>query len=69
MAALEDVFAKTMPAEMGFDYKDMSFQEQQAQKGVPPTVIFGLSLLFVFLILAAQYESGRCRSASFSARR
>jgi HAE1 family hydrophobic/amphiphilic exporter-1 len=57
MAALEDVFAKTMPAEMGFDYKDMSFQEQQAQKGVPPTVIFGLSLLFVFLILAAQYES------------
>jgi hydrophobic/amphiphilic exporter-1 (mainly G- bacteria), HAE1 family len=57
MAALEDVFAKTMPSEMGFDYKDMSFQEQQAQKGVPPTVIFGLSLLFVFLILAAQYES------------
>jgi HAE1 family hydrophobic/amphiphilic exporter-1 len=57
MAALEDVFAKTMPAEMGFDYKDMSFQEQQAQKGVPPTVIFGLSLLFVLLILAAQYES------------
>jgi hydrophobic/amphiphilic exporter-1 (mainly G- bacteria), HAE1 family len=57
MAALEDVFAKTMPREMGFDYKDISFQEQQAQKGVPPTVIFGLSLLFVFLILAAQYES------------
>jgi HAE1 family hydrophobic/amphiphilic exporter-1 len=57
MAALEDVFAKTMPSEMGFDYKDMSFQEKQAQQGVPPTVIFGLSLLFVFLILAAQYES------------
>jgi len=57
MAALEDVFAKTMPKEMGFDYKDMSFQEQQAQKGVPPAAIFGLSLLFVFLILAAQYES------------
>ena len=57
MAALEDVFAKTMPSEMGFDYKDMSFQEQQAQKGESPTVIFGLSLLFVFLILAAQYES------------
>jgi len=57
MAALEDVFAKTMPSEMGYDYKDMSFQEQQAQKGVPPAAIFGLSLLFVFLILAAQYES------------
>jgi HAE1 family hydrophobic/amphiphilic exporter-1 len=35
----------------------MSFQEQQASKGVPPSVVFGLSLLFVFLILAAQYES------------
>src|SRR6202166_4680267 len=57
MAALEDVFVQTMPKEMGFDYKDMSFQEQQAQKGVPPAAIFGLSLLFVFLILAAQYES------------
>ena len=57
MAMLEDVFAKTMPSEMGLDYKDMSFQEQQAQKGVPPAVIFGVSLLFVFLILAALYES------------
>jgi hydrophobic/amphiphilic exporter-1 (mainly G- bacteria), HAE1 family len=57
MATLEDVFAKTMPREMGYDYMGMSFQEQQAQKGVPPAVIFGLSLLFVFLILAAQYES------------
>ena len=42
MAVLQDVFAKTMPREMGFDYKDMSFQEQQAQKGVPPAVIFGI---------------------------
>ena len=46
-----------MPREMGFDYSGMSFQEQQASKGVPPAAIFGLSLLFVFLILAAQYES------------
>src|SRR6266700_538178 len=46
-----------MPSEMGYDYLGMSFQEKQAQKGVPPAVIFGLSLLFVFLILAAQYES------------
>ena len=57
MAILQDTFAKTMPTEMGLDYKDMSFQEQQAQKGVPPAVIFGISLLFVFLILAALYES------------
>ncbi|HEY6986973.1 MAG TPA: efflux RND transporter permease subunit, partial [Bryobacteraceae bacterium] len=57
MKALEEVFAQTMPREMGFDYTGMSYQEQQAAQGVPPAVVFGLSLLFVFLILAAQYES------------
>jgi len=56
-AALEDVFRQTMPREMGFDYSGISFQEQKAREGVPPAVIFGLSLLFVFLILAALYES------------
>jgi len=57
MNALETVFAETMPREMGFDYLGMSFQEKQAQQGVSPAVIFGFSLLCVFLILAAQYES------------
>ena len=57
MKVLEEVFAQTMPREMGFDYMGMSFQEQKAQQGVPPSVIFGLSILFVFLILAALYES------------
>ena len=57
MAALEQVFARTMPAEMGYDYLGISFQEKKAQQGVPPSAIFGLSLLFVFLILAALYES------------
>src|SRR5207247_6898134 len=56
-AALLQVFAQTMPSEMGYDYMGMSFQEKKAQEGVPPSVIFGLSLLFVFLILAALYES------------
>src|SRR5881227_1719286 len=55
--ALEEVFAQTMPREMGFDYSGMSFQEKKAQQGVSPAAIFGLSLLFVFLILAALYES------------
>jgi HAE1 family hydrophobic/amphiphilic exporter-1 len=57
MAALEDVFQKTMPREMGFDYLGMSYQEKKAQEGVPAAAIFGFSLLFVFLILAALYES------------
>jgi HAE1 family hydrophobic/amphiphilic exporter-1 len=57
MAALEGVFAETMPAGMGFDYMGMSFQEKLADEGVPASVVFGFSLLFVFLVLAAQYES------------
>ncbi len=57
MAALEKVFSETMPPEMGYDYMGMSFQEKQAQQGIPPSVIFGFSLLVVFLILAALYES------------
>lgn len=57
MAALEEVFARTMPPEMTFTYTGMSFQEMRAAQGVPPSAIFTLSLIFVFLILAAQYES------------
>ena len=57
MKALEETFAETMPREMGYDYLGMSFQEKKAQQGVSSTVIFGFSLLFVFLILAALYES------------
>ena len=41
MKALEEVFAQTMPREMGFDYMGMSFQEQVAAKGVPASVVFG----------------------------
>src|ERR1019366_9313433 len=57
MKALEETFGQTMPAEMGFDYAGMSYQEQVAQKGLSPMVVFGMSLVFVFLILAALYES------------
>jgi HAE1 family hydrophobic/amphiphilic exporter-1 len=42
---------------MGYDYMGMSFQEKRAQEGVQPSLIFGFSVLFVFLILAALYES------------
>jgi HAE1 family hydrophobic/amphiphilic exporter-1 len=57
MKALEEVFAQTMPPDMGYDYSGMSFQEKKAQEGISSSVIFGFSLLFVFLILAALYES------------
>jgi HAE1 family hydrophobic/amphiphilic exporter-1 len=57
MRALEEVYAETMPGDMGFDYLGMSFQEKMAAKGVSPALIFTMSIVCVFLILAAQFES------------
>jgi HAE1 family hydrophobic/amphiphilic exporter-1 len=57
MDALEQVFAQTMPAGMGYDYLGMSYQEKKAKEGVSPMLIYGLSVICVFLILAAQFES------------
>jgi len=57
IAAMEDVFRKTMPPQMGFDYMGMSFQEVKAAQGVSPATVFGLAFFVVFLIMAAQYES------------
>ncbi|MBC2601677.1 efflux RND transporter permease subunit [Puniceicoccus vermicola] len=57
MAALEETFAETMDSSMGFSYSGMSYEEKKAADGVSPTAIFALSLTFVFLILAALYES------------
>ncbi len=57
MKALEETFRQTMPNEMGYDYLGISYQEKKAQQGVSPTLVFGMSLIFVFLILAALYES------------
>jgi HAE1 family hydrophobic/amphiphilic exporter-1 len=56
-AALEDVFHQTMPPEMGFDYMGISRQEQKAREGLPSWAVFAMSFVFVFLILAALYES------------
>lgn len=57
MKALEETFDQSMPREMGYDYMGMSYQEKRSQQGVPTWVIFTASLVFVFLILAALYES------------
>jgi len=56
LAALEDVFKQTMPPEMGFAYSQLSYQEKTAP---PATPTFVAALLFVFLLLAAMYESWR----------
>jgi HAE1 family hydrophobic/amphiphilic exporter-1 len=57
MAYLEDTFAKTMPAGMGMDYSGLSYQEHKAQQSIPAWVVYAISILLCFLILAAQYES------------
>ncbi|MCF8366710.1 MAG: efflux RND transporter permease subunit [Bacteroidales bacterium] len=53
--ALEEVAAETLPTDMGYEWSNMSFQERKAEGS--GNVVFVFSLLFVFLILAAQYES------------
>jgi HAE1 family hydrophobic/amphiphilic exporter-1 len=55
MAALEDVARRVLPREMGYDWSDLSFQEKRAAG--TSSRVFVMSLLFVFLILAALYES------------
>ena len=56
LAALEDVFKQTMPKEMSFAYSSLSYQEKIAP---PATPTFVLAIVFVFLLLAALYESWR----------
>ncbi|HWT79346.1 MAG TPA: efflux RND transporter permease subunit, partial [Candidatus Methylomirabilis sp.] len=56
LAALEQVFAETMPNEMGFAYSSLSYQEKIAPPAAPT---FILAIVCVFLLLAALYESWR----------
>jgi len=56
LAALEEVFAASMPKEMGFAYSSLSYQEKVAPPAAPT---FILAIVFVFLLLAAMYESWR----------
>jgi hydrophobic/amphiphilic exporter-1 (mainly G- bacteria), HAE1 family len=55
MAAMEEVANEVLPAGYGYAWSDMSFQEKKASGG--QAMVFGMSFLFVFLILAALYES------------
>jgi len=55
IVALEEVAISDLPSDMGYEWSNMTFQEKKASGSV--IIIFAFSLLFVFLILAAQYES------------
>jgi HAE1 family hydrophobic/amphiphilic exporter-1 len=54
--ALEAAFKETMPPEMGFAYSSLSYQEKIAPPAAPTLVA---AIVFVFLLLAAMYESWR----------
>ncbi|MGE5848644.1 MAG: efflux RND transporter permease subunit, partial [Candidatus Methylomirabilota bacterium] len=56
LAALEQVFAETIPKEMGFTYSSVSYQEKVAPPAAPT---FIMAIVCVFLLLAAMYESWR----------
>ena len=53
--ALEEVARATLPPDISYDWADLSYQERKASGTAG--AVFGLSLVFVFLILAALYES------------
>jgi HAE1 family hydrophobic/amphiphilic exporter-1 len=53
--ALEEVAKVTLPPQIGYDWSDLSYQERKASGSA--VTLFALSVVFVFLILAALYES------------
>jgi len=55
IAALKDIAAKTLPQGYGYEFSGLSYEEVQA--GNKSVYIFMLSIVFVFLFLAALYES------------
>src|SRR5258708_32092003 len=46
---------KSMPSEVGYEWSGLTLQEKKSEGQAP--IIFGMAVLFVFLLLAAQYES------------
>jgi hydrophobic/amphiphilic exporter-1 (mainly G- bacteria), HAE1 family len=55
LTALEEVAKTTLPSDVSYDWSDLSYQERKASGNAPR--LFALSIVFVFLILAALYES------------
>jgi hydrophobe/amphiphile efflux-1 (HAE1) family protein len=55
IAAMEQLVAANLPAGFGFEWTEIALQEKTA--GNTAAVAFGLAVVFVFLLLAAQYES------------
>jgi hydrophobe/amphiphile efflux-1 (HAE1) family protein len=52
---MEQLAAQVLPPGIGFEWTEIAYQQQQ--KGTPTMLVFGAAALFVFLVLAANYES------------
>jgi hydrophobe/amphiphile efflux-1 (HAE1) family protein len=52
---MEELATQVLPPGIGFEWTEIAFQQEQ--KGTPTVLIFGAAALFVFLVLAAKYES------------
>jgi len=55
LGAMEKIAADKLPEGFGFEWTELAFQERSA--GNTAALTFGLAVIFVFLLLAAQYES------------
>ncbi len=52
---MESIARKQLPPQMGYDWTELTYMQQQA--GSTAAFVFALAVVFVFLVLAAQYES------------
>ncbi|MGH7211177.1 MAG: efflux RND transporter permease subunit, partial [Acetobacteraceae bacterium] len=54
---MEQLAARVLPPGIGYEWTEIAYQQEQ--KGTPTMLVFGAAALFVFLVLAANYESWR----------
>ena len=54
---MEQLASQVLPQGIGYEWTEIAFQQEQ--KGTPTILVFGAAALFVFLVLAANYESVR----------
>ena len=57
IAIMDSLAATALPDTMGFEWTELTFQQILASKDLLTKLVFPLAVVFVFLVLAAQYES------------